>query len=55
MNTTIPTNSKTNQRKLKEVEQLLIPIPKAKEVLPKRDLKKEKKEMLEWLNSVSFE
>ncbi len=55
MNTIIPTNNKTNQRKPKKVEQLLIPIPKAKEVLPKPDLKKEKKEMLEWLNNLKIE
>ena len=55
MTTSIPKNTKANQKKFDKVEQLLIPIPKAKEVLPKRDLKKEKQEMLEWLNSVSFE
>ena len=36
MNTSIPTNSKANQKKLKKVEQLLIPTPKA---LAKEDLK----------------
>ncbi len=53
MNTTIPKNTKANQKKLDKVENLLI--PKAKEAAPKRDLKKEKKEMLEWLNNLHFE
>ncbi len=55
MTTAIPKNTKANQKKLDKVEQLLIPIPKAKAVLPKRDLKQEKKEMLEWLNNLKFE
>ena len=55
MNTTIPTNSKANQKKLKKVEQLLIPNPKAKEALLKCELKKEKKEMLDWLKSLKIE
>jgi len=55
MTITIPTNSKANHKKLDKSEQLVIPIPKAKEAIPKREFKQEKQEMHDWLNSLSFE
>ncbi len=54
MNTQIP-NTTSNKKQSLKVQQLMIPIPKAKEVLARRDLKKEKQEMLEWLNNLKFE
>jgi len=46
MNTQIP-NTTSNKKQSLKVQQLRIAIPKAKEAIPKRDLKKEKQEMLD--------
>ena len=54
MNTQIPNTTSKKKQSLK-VQQLVIPIPKAKEAVPKRVLEKEKKEMLEWLDNLKFE
>jgi len=55
MNSRIPINNAANKRKLAKVKSLLKPIPEVKEAAAKRDIKKEKQEMLDWLNSVHFE
>ncbi len=54
MNTQVP-NTTSNKKQSLKVQQLVIPIPKAKEVMPKRDLTQEKKEILKWLNNLKIE